>query len=183
MQEILMTTLKTERLLLRPFASHDAESVELLLNDKQIASNTRSIPYPFPEGEGIVRIQEQELKWQVGDAYVFAILLRETKQLIGGVGLEIDKENHHAELGFWIGREFWKSGFCTEAALPVLAFGFDDLGLHRIHAHHLTRNPASGRVLEKIGMIREGLLRGHARKWGVFEDIVFYGMLATDPRK
>lgn len=174
--------LRTERLWLRPFAERDAETVERLLNDKEIASNTRSIPFPFPKGQGMIRIREQNEKWLTGDAYVFAICLSGTEQVVGGIGLEIDKENHHAELGYWLGREFWKNGYCSEVAKCLVEFGFETLGLYRIHAHHLTRNPASGRVLGKIGMRKEGLLRGHSRKWGVFEDIVVYGMLATDPR-
>lgn len=177
-----MTTLKTKRLLIRPFALSDASEVDRLLNDREIASNTRSIPFPYPPGMGATRIRDQQVKWKAGDAYVFAMCLLGTGQLMGGVGLEIDKENHQAELGYWLGREYWNQGYCSEAAVVLIEYGLGHLGLHRIHAHHLTRNPASGRVLEKIGMQREGLLRGHSRKWGVFEDIVMYGILATDPR-
>jgi [ribosomal protein S5]-alanine N-acetyltransferase len=62
----------------------------------------------------------------------------------------------------------------------VLHYGFEGLGLHRIFARHFTRNPASGRVLQKLGMRHEGCLRQHALKWGVFEDTEFYGILKTD---
>jgi RimJ/RimL family protein N-acetyltransferase len=62
----------------------------------------------------------------------------------------------------------------------MLSFGFNDLELHRIIARHLSRNPASGRVMQKIGMRHEGHLREHVVKWGVFEDIDIYGILGTE---
>jgi len=60
-----------------------------------------------------------------------------------------------------------------------VAYGFERRGLHRIHASHLTRNPASGRVLQKIGMRYEGCLRQHVDKWEVFEDLALYGILQS----
>jgi RimJ/RimL family protein N-acetyltransferase len=59
-------------------------------------------------------------------------------------------------------------------------YGFETAGLNRIHASHLTRNPASGRVMQKIGMQHEGKLRQHVRKWEVFEDLEIYGLLKSD---
>lgn len=174
--------IQTERLKLRRFKVADGVFVERLLNDREIASHSRSIDYPYPKGAAKIWIEGLYSKWESGDCSAFAICHLQSGQLIGGIGLEIEKSNHNAELGYWIGREFWNFGYCTEAARVILDHGFDQLGLHRIHCHHLTRNPASGRVMEKIGMKREGLLRGHARKWGVFEDVVIYGILASDPR-
>lgn len=57
---------------------------------------------------------------------------------------------------------------------------FGTVGLHRVYATHFTRNPASGRVMQKLGMRYEGLLRQHVRKWGVFEDLVLYGIVAAE---
>ena len=102
--------------------------------------------------------------------------------MIGAIGLEINKEDHNAELGYWLGREFWNQGYCTEAAIAMIEFGFESLGLRRIVSEHMARNPASGKVMEKAGMTREGLRRKHVRKWGVFEDVVVYGILADDRR-
>ena len=85
-----------------------------------------------------------------------------------------------AELGYWIDRPYWNQGYCTEAGRAVLWYGFTELNLNRIHAYHLSRNPASGRVMQKLGMTREGLLRQHAKKWGKYEDIVEYGLVRQD---
>ena len=92
----------------------------------------------------------------------------------------IDAEHSHAEMSCWVGVEWWGQGFATEAALAVLRLGFEQLKLNRIAAFHMVRNPASGRVLERIGMKREGLLRQCVRKWDRFEDVVLTAILRDD---
>ena len=94
----------------------------------------------------------------------------------------IEPDHRHAELGYWIGVPFWKSGYATEAARAVVNHGFNTLGLHRIFATHFRDNLASARVLTKIGMRHEGCQRAHILKWGEFLDVEMYGMLASDPR-
>lgn len=68
----------------------------------------------------------------------------------------------------------------SEVVQAVLRYGFEDLGLNRLYAYHMTRNPASGRVLEKNGFQQEGVLRQRVRKWGVFEDVALWAVLADD---
>lgn len=176
--------IRTQRLLLRPFAQSDAATVEELLDDKEIASNCRRIDYPYPEGGGAAWIATHGPARRTGDGYAFAIVRSDQDEnpLIGAIGLEVNKENHNAELGYWIGREFWNQGYCTEAAIAVIEFGFETLGLRRICSEHMARNPASGKVMEKAGLTREGLRRKHVRKWGAFEDVVVYGILSGDRR-
>ena len=112
------------------------------------------------------------------------ITTRADRQLIGAAGLrEIETEHCQAELGFWVGVEWWGNGYATEAARAVIGYGFRELQLNRIHAHYMVRNPASGRVLEKLGMRREGRLRQRVRKWGVFEDVILMAILRDDWRK
>jgi ribosomal-protein-alanine N-acetyltransferase len=116
-----------------------------------------------------------------GRATNFAVRLSSGSQLIGCAGLrDIDPEHLQAELGFWIGREWWGQGYASEAAAAVVRYGFGNLGLNRICAHHMVRNPAAGKVLERIGMQREGLLRQRVRKWGNYEDVVVYATLRED---
>ena len=115
-----------------------------------------------------------------GKAATFAICLRTDRALVGAIGLQIDRDLEKAELGYWVGRPFWNRGYATEAASAVLDFGFDKLRLNRIQAAHLSRNPSSGRVLEKVGMLLEGTARQGAKKWGEFEDVVWYGVLRDD---
>ena len=65
----------------------------------------------------------------------------------------------------------------------MLRFGYASLELNRVYAHHMVRNPASGRVLAKLGMYNEGLLRQRVRKWGRFEDVMVYAALRDDYRR
>ncbi len=174
--------LTTERLTLRPFQSQDEMVVQELLQCKEIAAYTRSIEHPYPEGAAKLWMEKHPELWQSGKAVIFAICVTANDQLVGAVGLEINQQDENAELGYWIGQPHWGHGYCTEAAAKVVEFGFQHFGLHKIHAHHMKRNPASGRVLQKIGMQREGELRGHIKKWGVFEDVVFYGSLNPGKR-
>ena len=78
-------------------------------------------------------------------------------------------------MGYWIGKPYWNQGFGTEAALAILRYAFEQLGLNRVYAAHFRRNPASGRIMQKIGMTYEGRLRQHVKKWGDFEDMEYYG--------
>ncbi len=181
-QTLPQPELLTIRLILRPFNSAtDPASVEKILECRDIAANTRSFEYPYPPGAATIWIGTHGDSWRTGKSAVFAICWRERPETpIGAIGLHIDEVNENAELGYWVDASCWGQGVCSEAGLRIVAFGFEDLGLNRIHAHHMSRNRASGRVLEKIGMQREGHFREHIKKWGVFEDAEFYGLLASD---
>jgi RimJ/RimL family protein N-acetyltransferase len=75
---------------------------------------------------------------------------------------------------------YWNRGYCTEASRAVIELGFTQLGLHRIQARHLTRNPASGRVMQKLGMQPEGVNRDAILKNDRFEDLATYAILADE---
>ncbi len=112
---------------------------------------------------------------------VFAIVTKNDGNLVGTAGLrDIDREHGQAELGFWFAVDCWGRGYATEAAQALIQFGFETLKLNRIYAHHMLRNPASGRVLEKVGMKKEGVLRERVRKWGVFEDVAILAVLQKE---
>ncbi len=111
------------------------------------------------------------------DKLWLAIMLRGDGRQIGGIGLRIEQEHQRAELGYWLGVPYWGQGYATEAAREMLRCGFEGLGLHRIFASHFGHNPASGKILKKIGMRHEGCQREHLRKWGQFVDSELYGIL------
>ena len=100
--------------------------------------------------------------------------------MIGVVGLEVDAHANAAELGYWLGVEYWNLGFMSEAAAAVIDFAFGVMGLNRVFAQHMTRNPASGRVMEKAGMVPEGIQRQAIRKWGVYEDLAMRSILRSE---
>ena len=173
-------TLHTERLTLRSFKFEDAQDVQRLAGDRDIAATLTRMPHPYKEGMAEKWIRSCYENFKKDAAINFAITLRTEKHLIGGIALRIDRENENAELGYWIGKPYWNRGYCTEAAKAVVGHSFEVLKLNRIHAKYFKRNPASGRVLEKIGMYYEGCFRQHVKKWDTFEDLMGYGMLKTD---
>jgi RimJ/RimL family protein N-acetyltransferase/GNAT superfamily N-acetyltransferase len=175
--------LETPRLTLRPFALADAADVQRLAGDRAIADTTLNIPHPYDDGMAEAWISTHQPKYAAGELANFAVIERAGDALVGAIGLMIKRDYDRAELGYWIGRPYWGRGYCTEAARAVLAFGFTTLNLVRIHATHLSRNPASGRVMQKIGMTREGMLRQHVKKWDRHEDLVEYGILREEWRQ
>lgn len=176
-------TLQTERLVLRPFRMDDAKDVQRLAGDPAIASTTLNIPHPYEDGIAEAWIRSHQEKFEKGELVNFAITLRTDGTLIGAIGLRIEAAHSRAELGYWIGKPYWGRGYCTEAAQAVVQHGFLALGLNRIHASRLRRNPASGRVLQKIGMSYEGRRRQHVQKSGVFEDLEGYALLKQDANR
>jgi ribosomal-protein-alanine N-acetyltransferase len=172
--------IETERLILRGFRNEDASEVQRLAGDKAIASTTLRIPHPYEDGVAGKWIGTHREDFEQGRIVHFAITEREKGYLMGAIGLTINKEHENAELGYWIGKQYWNNGYCTEAAKAVLRYGFEVLGLNRIYAQHFKRNAASGRVIQAIGMLYEGRLRQHLKKWDAFKDVEFYGILKTD---
>ena len=168
--------LKTERLRLRQFHIDDAVRVHELASARELAAST-FLPYPYKEGmaeQWILSLIEDYKKERLVN---FAIDVKDEDILIGSIGLDLDLPNERGQLGYWIGLPYWNKGYCTEAARAVVAYGFNVIRLHRIFAPHFKSNPASGRVLQKIGMQYEGCQRAHYKRFGQWEDVEMYGML------
>src|SRR5262249_39131367 len=100
--------------------------------------------------------------------------------LIGSVSLRRHQRDRRAELGYWLTADAWGQGIATEAAGALVDFGFADLGLARIYAQVLTDNTASRRVLEKLGMLDEGIRRQHVRKGRRLHDVAMFGLLREE---
>jgi RimJ/RimL family protein N-acetyltransferase len=174
--------LETERLRLRPFAPSDAPEVQRLAGAREIADTTKRIPHPYRDGVAEAWIATHAALHEANRALTLAIE-RRGAALLGAIDLRLEEENSNAEIGYWIRVDEWGRGYATEAARAVIDHGFAALGLHRIWAGHFERNPASGRVLEKLGMAREGVLRAHVRKWGRFENLVVRAILRPEWEK
>ena len=173
--------LETKRLILRPFTLDDAPTVYSLVSDKDIASTTLNIPYPYEEGMAEAWIGTHEERFESGQGVSFAIVQRSgEQQLVGAIGMQINDLHQRAEMGYWIGKPYWNKGYATEAVGAMLRYGFTERGLNRMMAMHLTRNPASGRGMQKNGMVYEGRLREHSKKWDVFEDLDIYSLLRNE---
>jgi RimJ/RimL family protein N-acetyltransferase len=173
-------TIPTARLILRPFQPGDAEIVQKLAGEREVADTTLNIPHPYEDGIAEAWLATHKTGFEDGTLAVFAIVLRESGQLVGAIGLEIDRRFKLAELGYWIGKPFWNRGYATEAAIGIIRYGFTSLELNRIASRHFTRNPASGRVMQKAGMQHEGMARQSMIKWGKYEDLQLYAILRED---
>lgn len=172
--------LATERLLLRPFTLADASRVQRLAGDRAIAQYTLNIPHPYEHGMAEEWISSHPEAFLAGRSATFAITLASERLLIGAISLAFSERHQRAEMGYWVGVPYWGRGYCTEAARAVLRYGFVDRDLHKIVASHLSQNPASGRVMQKIGMRQEGYLREQVYQWGEFADLVLCGILRTE---
>lgn len=168
--------LRTNRLVLRPFERSDARTVQRLAGERAIADTTLAIPHPYPDGVAEAWIATHAAGFADGSQATFAMTLTDG-EVVGAIALHIAPAHSRAELGYWVAVPHWNRGFATEAARALVGFAFSDLHLHRIQARHLTRNPASGRVLVKLGMRFEGVNRHAFKRWDEFEDVAIYAML------
>lgn len=177
---IEMPKLTTQRLILRPFTLADVPEVAELSKVKEIAQRTLNLSSPYTEEMAKAWIEQHSPNFKEGKEVVFAIILQKLNRLCGAINLTINAEHNHAMLGYWLGKSYWGNGYCTEAGKAVLDYGFNVLKLNRIYANHIKSNPASGRVIQKLGMKYEGCQRQHIKRCGNYEDLEQYGILASD---
>jgi len=165
-------TLESERLLLREPELSDASTIAALMNDWDVVKNLASAPFPYLEEHARDFIGRQEDGRAKGTDFVFAITRKSDSALVGKCGLHLKETGF--EMGYWLGRPYWGQGYVTEAAAQVLAFGFRNLRAESIWAGWFHDNPASGRVLEKLGFRPNGCDRrdSAARGQGVLCNLV-----------
>lgn len=175
--------LETDRLVLRPFVAADAADVAHCLAERDVARQTLTVPHPYPDGAAETFIAGHPAAWAAGKGATWAVVERAGGALVGAIGLRIVPAHRRAEIGYWIARPSWGKGYATEVTRRVIAFGFDDLGLHRLEAHHFLENPASGQVMRNAGMVPEGVHRGVVWRDGEPRDLASFGILRTDPRR
>lgn len=172
--------LETERLTLRLFQKEDAPVVQRLASAYEVALNTLTIPHPYPEGAAAQWIEWNEKAFDERKMVNLAIVVRETGEIAGSIGLVMKPEHDKAEIGYWIGVPYWNRGYATEAGKALIDYGFREWNLNRIDAGHFDRNPSSGRVMQKLGMKYEGTLRQSIKKWDDYLDVEYYAILRSD---
>ncbi|MBD0336586.1 MAG: GNAT family N-acetyltransferase [Cyanobacteria bacterium Co-bin13] len=178
---LIQPILETSRLVLRPLSPGDAPSIQSAASAREVADAMISVPHPYPDGEAEQYISRQAAAREAGQAAAFVIESKAEQAFRGLIEIrEIEPEHFQAELSFWLAVEAWGQGYMSEALPPMLKFGFQNLDLNRLYAHHMVRNPGSGKVLSKNGFVQEGVLRQRVRKWGVFEDVKLWALLRED---
>ena len=145
---------RTERLLLRPGWREDAPDLYRAIADEAIVRNLGSAPWPYRPEDA-----EAFLSTEPGAEEARFLIFRRTDsapELVGTIGLSPRPGDGRTEIGYWIARRHWGRGYATEAGRSVLRLARDGLRLSRLAAGHFVDNPASGRVLEKLGFRRTG---------------------------
>lgn len=173
--------LRTERLILRPFRTDDAEAMfENWASDPVVTKFLTWTPHrSTEETRALLALWEEEAKRP--ETYHWAITLG--GEVIGDIALvSVVEANERAVTGYCLSRRHWGKGIMTEAYGEVLRYLFEEVGFHRIESSHSAENPASGRVMEKCGLLYEGTFRKEFRllSTGEWTDIVHRAILRED---
>ncbi|MFT3950785.1 MAG: GNAT family N-acetyltransferase [Oscillospiraceae bacterium] len=170
--------LATRRLVLRKFTPGDAEAMF-----RNWASDERVTRFLTWEPHGSQEDTKNLLTaWAAAyDTRNYNWVITLDGEAIGSIAAVRFSEQHEtAEIGYCLGTAFWGRGLMTEALGAVLDFLFDEVGFYRIELHHAAKNPASGKVARKCGMLYEGTQRGRVLRHGARNDLVLYGLLKID---
>ena len=172
-----LPTLRTARLTLRPARMSDAADLYEYSKDPEVARHVLWDAYRSV-GEARMYLKYVQRQYRLNEPASWGIELKATGRLIGTIGfMWWNQEYRSAEVGYSLSRAYWNHGLMTEALRAVIKFGFEEMNLNRIEAQHETTNPASGRVMEKVGMKKEGVLRQRLRNKGKFVDVALYSVL------
>ena len=115
--------------------------------------------------------------------YRFAIECLDNPVILGCIDLRFPEHEKQADIGYWLGYQFWNNGYMTDALRLICNFGFKHLGIVRIYAPIFKGNVRSRRVLEKNGFSLDGTLRNHLLKRGQWRDVWFMSLLRSDWQK
>lgn len=170
-------TITTSRLIMRMFETSDAEEVARLCNNYHLYINTLYLPYPYSMDDALTWMRRHPGNYEAGKSYEFAVTDKESGQLFGAIALSNNQRFNHGEIAYWIGEDYWGKGYATEAGEAIVQFAFREKNYHKVFARCFGSNPASGRVLQKLGMKEEGVLVDHIRKDNRYEDLIHYGMI------
>jgi RimJ/RimL family protein N-acetyltransferase len=161
---------------IRSWRLSDAPSLLRHAHNRKIWRNLREgFPHPYTAGDASLW-----LKAATSQSTEIAFAIAVEGQAVGGIGVEPQKDVYHrsAEIGFWLGEQYWGRGIATEAVRAFTEYVFDTFDVCRIFARVFEWNPASGRVLEKCGYTLEGRLRKSVTKDGRTIDEMIYGIVS-----
>ena len=175
-----LPTLETPRLRLRKLCMRDAQDIFDYSQDPLVAKYVLwEAQTNISEARSYIRFMLR--KYRLGEPASWGIEWKENHRIIGTIGfMWIQKDNASAEAGYSLNRQFWNKGIMTEALGGLIDYGFRVMNLNRIEAQHETENPASGAVMRKCGMAKEGTLRQRMMNKGKFVDVDLYAILRKD---
>ena len=172
--------LETMDLILRPVTRKDAPDIFAYASDPEVARYVLWDPHTsLADTRSYIRYLRRQYREGLPSSWVME--LKSTGKVIGSIGFVwYSPLNHSAEIGYSLARPYWNRGLATQALSAVSLALFAALPLNRLEAQHDVRNPASGRVMEKCGFQREGLLRARIFNKGEMADVVLWSLLRSD---
>ena len=174
----------TDRLLLREITWNDLESIHNLHSVPEVDKyNTLGIPKNIDETRELMRPDIEAKREDPQERYTWRIILQDSAEFIGLAGMTLSNDKFRlGEIYYKLLPEYWGKGYATEVAKNLILAGFDKFQLHKVEAGVATDNERSIRVLEKVGMTREGLRRKILPIRGAWKDNFHYAILEDDPR-
>ncbi len=179
-KELFFPVFETGRLVLKPIDFSDSTALLNIFSDPDVMRYWNTAPW-VSEEDALKFIKESNASMTREESLVLGIYLKDDGCLAGKCMLfSHDRESRRAEIGFGLSRAYWGKGYINEAAAALIQYGFNSLGLRRIEAEIDPDNTASAKALEKLGFVREGLLRQRWEINGVVSDSAMYGRLVSD---
>lgn len=175
-----MPTLETPRLILRRIAMRDAKDIFAYSSDEEVARHVLwAAQRDVSEARDYCKYMLR--RYRADEPSSWGIEEKKTGRLVGTIGyMDYSQDNGCVEVGYSLARWLWNGGYMTEALARVIAYTFEAMDINRIEAQHELDNPASGRVMEKCGMVKEGVLRQRLYNKGVYVDVALYAILRGD---
>ncbi|MFA5303576.1 MAG: GNAT family N-acetyltransferase [Candidatus Nanoarchaeia archaeon] len=166
--------LKNKDSILRPLKVSDAKSTcKYIKGNKKYFKYSTTMRFPHPISMEKKFIQNTIKNWKTGEGYEFGIIVN--GEVIGCIGLHVNKKDNNAELGYWLAKEFSGKGITTNAVKKVIKFGFNKIKLKRIYAYVIKGNIPSIKILTKSGFKEEGLLKKHKKLRKKYYDYYIFG--------
>lgn len=176
----MKNTIETERLILRRFTIKDSGRLTYLFNDEDMVKYLISLPYPYTESHGRQWISHHNENFVQDKIYDFALVNKADDRVIGSISLTNNKDHKNGSVAYMIGKEYWNLGYATEALKAIISYAFNVKGYHKVYAEFIEGNDASGRVMEKSGMVFEGKKLDHIYKDGSFHTLFTYCIINDD---
>lgn len=177
--------IESDRLILRRIELTDAQRIfDHWLSDERVSDN-RISPAHKTISETIERVAKIVSEYGSKEVCYWGIVLKANGELMGEIDLyNFDNATENCEVSYSLGYKWWNQGYGTEALRAVVEFGFKQMNIHKISAAHNTDNPASGKVMSKVGMVQEGMIRHMIRNAkSQYKDCAVYGILQEDYMK
>lgn len=175
-----MPTLETQRLILRRITMRDAQDIFAYSRDSDVARHVLwSAQKDISEAKDYCRFMAK--RYRNDEPSSWGIIDKKTDKLVGTIGyMDYSEDNGSVEVGYSLAKWMWNGGYMTEALRRVIAYTFESMDINRIEAQHELDNASSGRVMEKCGMVKEGVLRQRLYNKGRYVDVALYAILRED---